>query len=667
MTIFQKKLEKKYFKMRIPVLFPKIFDHPFTYKSEMSEKLKPGDFVKASFGSSEITGVVWPHEQKTDRNFKIKKISKKIEVKNLSLPMIEFISWFSKYNLVPLGMSLKMCLLNKGVVEKNFDKEFNKFKFNYKSNKFLLNSEQKKSLNFIRNIGKNYNVTVIEGVTGSGKTLVYFKRIRDFTDAGYQALILLPEIALTNQFSRRYKEFFGAEPAIWHSKTSKKNKSIIWKGITEGKIKILIGARSSLFLPFNNLGTIIVDEEHDASYKQDEGISYNARDMAITRASLEKIPINLVTSIPSIETYNNIVDKKYYVTKLKKRYKEASLPNIEIINLHSEVLEKNSWIANKTINKVNKYLDKGEQVLFFLNRRGYAPYVLCKKCGYKFQCPNCEVNLNFHKNLNKLLCHYCGYKSTLERNCKDKKKCELLFCGPGVERIFAELKKIYPNKEIEIFSSDTLKKNKSIGTLLNKVEKNKIDILVGTQLLSKGFHFPKLNCIVVVDSDFTSHGYDLRAAEKNVQLYHQLSGRAGREGRVSSIFFQTYTPDDEVLLNISKNNPHKFLQKELLLRKEKKLPPFYRLISLIISGNNELSIMKYAINIKSKLPKIDGVNVLGPVLAPITKLKKKYRCRILIRCPKKIFIQKYLSQSLNKIKNLSEIKLEVDVDPINFS
>jgi len=519
----------------------------------------------------------------------------------------------------------------------------------------------------MRSIGNNYNVTVLEGVAGSGKTLVYFERVKDFVHKGLQALILLPEIALTNQFRTRFQEFFGAEPAIWHSGTTKKNKSIIWKGITEGKIKIIIGARSSLFLPFKNLGIIIVDEEHDVSYKQDEGVSYNARDMAITRASLENIPINLITSIPSIETYNNIISKKYYITKLNKRYREASLPNIEIINLNSEVLNKGSWIANKTISKVNQYLAKGDQVLFFLNRRGYAPFVICKKCGYKFQCPNCAINLNFHRKLNKLLCHYCGHKSLLSRLCKDNKKCDLLFCGPGVERIFAELKKIYPNKKVEIFSSDTLKKNKSTNTLLKKVEKKKIDILVGTQLLSKGFHFPKLNCIVVVDGDFSSHGYDLRSAEKNIQLYHQLAGRAGRESNTSTIYFQTYTPDDEVLLNISKNDPHAFLQKELLLRKEKKLPPFYRLISLIISGKNEPLIMKFAINIKSKLPKKNEVNVLGPVLAPITKLKKKYRCRILIRYPKNLFIQKYLSQLLNKIKITPGIKLEVDVDPINFS
>ena len=652
--------------MNIPVLFPKIFDYPFTYESRISESLNPGDFVKAPFGSSEITGVVWPHEQKTEKKFKIKKISKKINVRGLNSSMIQFISWFSKYNLVPLGMSLKMCLLNKDVIEKSFYNEFNKFKIKRKKN-FFLNSEQKKALTFIRNAGSDYNVTVLEGVTGSGKTLVYFERINDLINMGYQALILLPEIALTNQFSRRFNEFFGSEPAIWHSGTSKKNKSIIWKGIIDGKIKIVLGARSSLFLPFKNLGIIIVDEEHDVSYKQDEGVSYNARDMAIARASLENIPINLVTSIPSVETYNNIVNKKYNITKIEKRYKEAALPNIEIINLNSEILNKESWIANKTINKVNEHLYKGDQVLFFLNRRGYAPFVICKKCGYRFQCPNCAINLNFHKKLNKLLCHYCGHKSTLSRECKDNKKCDLLFCGPGVERIFSELKRIYPKKKIEIFSSDTLEKSKSANLLLKKAERSKIDILVGTQLLSKGFHFPKLNCIVVVDGDFSSHGYDLRSAEKNVQLYHQLSGRAGREGNSSTIYFQTYTPNDEILVNISKNDPHAFLQKELLLRKEKKLPPFYRLISLIISGKNETLIMKFATNIKSKLPKINEVNVLGPVLAPITKLKKKYRCRILIRYPKNLFMQKYLSQSLNKIKVASGIKLEVDVDPINFS
>ncbi len=653
--------------MKVEVLFPKIFDYPFTYKSEIKDKLKPGDFVKAPFGPSEITGIIWPHAQKTSKSFKLKKISRRVNVNGLNSTMLEFISWFSKYNLVPLGMAFKMCLLNKDAIEKNFTEEFKKFQIKENENFLIANQEQKKSISFLRDLGERYNVTVIQGVTGSGKTFVYFERIRDILKKGNQCLIMLPEIALTNQFSIRFKEFFGTEPAIWHSGTTKKNKSIIWKGVSEGKIQIVIGARSSLFLPFKNLGIIIVDEEHDASYKQNEGVSYNARDMAIARASLENIPINLVTSIPSIETYNNIKNKKYFLTKLKKRFKETSLPKVEIINLKSETPKKGFWIADKTINEVNKYLQKGEQVLFFLNRRGYAPFVICKKCGCKFQCPNCEVNLNFHKKINKLLCHYCGHKSSLIKLCKDKKMCELLFCGPGIERVYDELKKIYPKKNIEVFSSDTLNRNKSTVELFEKVEKNKIDILIGTQLLSKGFHFPKLNCIVVVDGDFSSHGYDLRSAEKNVQLYHQLSGRAGREANLSKIYFQTYTPNDEVLINISKNDPNEFLKKELLLRKRKNLPPYHRLISLIISGKDENLILKFGTKIKSKLPKINHVNVLGPVLAPIPKIKQKYRCRILIKYPKNLFIQKYLGQSLNKLKILPGIKLEVDVDPINFS
>ena len=658
--------------MKVAVLFPKIFNFPFTYESNIKKKLKPGDFVKAPFGSVELTGVIWPEKQKTKKNFKIRQVTKKIEVKGLNKSMIEFISWFSKYNLVPLGMSLKMSLLNRDVITRKFNKEFDKFEIKKNYNSLTLNDEQKKSLSFIRNFGENYNVSVLEGVTGSGKTLVYFERIKDIIKQGKQALILLPEIALTDQFRRRFKDYFGVEPAIWHSATTQKNKSIIWKGVTEGKIKIIIGARSSLFLPFQELGIIIVDEEHDSSYKQDEGVCYNARDMAIARASLENIPINLVTSILSVETYNNVVNKKYSITKLSKRYKEANLPKVKIINLHNENLERGFWIAKRTINEVNKYLDNGDQILFFLNRRGYAPFVICRKCGLKFECPNCSVNLNFHKKLQKLLCHHCGHKSILLRNCKNGTKknienCDLIFCGPGIERIFSELKKIYPNRKVEMFSSDTLKKNKSTKQLISKVEKKEIDILVGTQLLSKGFHFPKLNCIVVVDTDFTSHGYDLRSAEKNVQLYHQLSGRAGRAGNASAIYFQTYTPDDEILLNISKNDPEFFLKKELLLRKEKKLPPFYRLISLIISGKNELSIMKFSMVIKSKLPKMKNINILGPVSAPITKLRKNYRCRILIKYPKNIFIQKYLAESLDKIKILHGIKLEVDVDPVNFS
>ena len=652
--------------MKVPILIPNIFDHPFTYDNN-SLSLDRGNYVVVPFGATKITGIVWNSFEKTEKRFQIKKIEKKLNVPKMKGNMIDFLNWFSIYNVVPIGMCIRLALLSKGVVENIPDSSFNQYQILNKKSKYKLNLEQTKCLSEIQKKGKKFNVHVLDGVTGSGKTLVYFSRLWEIINEGYQALILLPEIGLTSQFKKRFVDFFGFEPAIWHSATSKKNKKIIWRGVVDNKIKVVVGARSSLFLPFAKLGIIIVDEEHDASYKQDEGISYNARDMAISRGSFEKTPVYLITSIPSVETFNNIIKKKYSVSKLNKRYQNASMPTLKIINLNNKKISNKNWIASETMEKVNYHLQKGDQVLFFLNRRGFAPFVICKKCHNKFLCPNCSVNLNYHKSKNFLLCHYCGYKSYLNKICKDNKPCEFIMCGPGVERIAQELEQKYPNKKIRIFSSDTLNKKKSAEDLIEKIENKKIDILVGTQLISKGFHFPKLNCIVVVDADFSSHGYDLRSAEKNIQLYHQLSGRAGREGSSSTIYFQTYTPDDEILLNISKNDPHKFLLNEIELRKKNKLPPFYRFISVIISGKNEKQTINEAIKVKNKITAVIKEEMLGPVNAPIFKINQKYRCRLLLRSKKNILIQKKLAKVLKKIKISSGIKLTVDVDPISFN
>jgi len=652
--------------MKVPILIPNIFDHPFTYDSN-SLNLDKGNYVIVPFGSTKITGIVWDKFEKAEKKFLIKKIEKKLDVPKMQGSMIDFLNWFSIYNIVPIGMCIRLTLLSKGAVENIPENSFNQYQKLNRNLKYKLNSEQEKCLSEIKKKGNKFNVHVLDGVTGSGKTLVYFNRLREIINRGYQALIMLPEIGLTTQFKKRFIDFFGFEPAIWHSATSKKNKKIIWRGIVEKKIRVVVGARSSLFLPFAKLGIIIVDEEHDASYKQDEGIIYNARDMAVSRGSFEKIPVLLITSIPSVETFNNIINKKYSISKLKKRYQDASMPNFEIINLNNKKISNKSWLANETIEKVNYHLQKGDQVLFFLNRRGFAPFVICKKCYKKFLCPNCSVNLNYHKSKNFLLCHYCGYKTKLNKICKDNKPCEFIMCGPGVERIAEELEQKYPDKKIRIFSSDTLNKKKTSEDLIEKIENKKIDILVGTQLISKGFHFSKLNCIVVVDADFSSHGYDLRSAEKNIQLYHQLSGRAGREGSSSTIYFQTYTPDDEILLNISKKDPHQFLLNEIELRKKNKLPPFYRFISIIITGKNEKQTINEALKVKNQITKDIKEEILGPVNAPIFKLNQKYRCRLLLRSKKNILIQKKLAKILRKIKIYSGIKLTVDVDPITFN
>ncbi len=651
--------------MKFPILIPNIFDHPFTYESNL--KLKIGDFVEVPFGKSKIIGVVWNEFEKNDnKKFKIKKVLNKLDIPSLKKGTLDFLNWFSEYNIVPKGMALKLVLLSGKPIKKFDQKFYENFFFRIKENEIELTNEQKKSLDQINTSNQKFNVHVLQGTTGSGKTIVYFEALRRILEKGYQGLIMLPEIGLTSQFEKKFVEFFSFKPAIWHSGITKKNKEIIWSGISTGKIRAVIGARSSLFLPFKNLGLIIVDEEHDQSYKQDEGIIYNARDMAISRASFENIPINLITAVPSIETYQNIKKKKYNISKLEKRYQNASLPNYEIINLNNIKLEKQSWISKEIIQKVNSHLEKKDQVLFFLNRRGFSPNALCKKCFNSFSCPNCSINLVYHKNKNYLLCHYCGFKTFLEKNCSKEGKCDFIFSGPGVERISEEVKKNFPLKKVEIFSSDTMNKKNSKDKL-DKIINNEIEILVGTQLISKGFHFPNLNCIVVVDIDLSSQGHDLRVAEKNLQLYHQLSGRAGRTGQPSTVYFQTYNLNTKLISDITNKNPEIFLDKELEIRKQNHLPPFQRFVSLILTGENEKKLERGAIELKSFLEnKING-KILGPVTAPIFRLKRKYRVRLLIRGIKTLKLQKSLAFAISKYKFSPGIKLSVDVDPISFN
>ena len=434
--------------MKFPILLPNIFNHPFTYESDMC--LKVGDYVEVPFGKSKITGVVWDEfEKKNNKHFKVKKVFKKLNVTPLKKTTIKFLNWFAEYNIIPKGMVLKLVLLSSNAIERYGKDIYKTFNSNIKIKTTILSEEQKKSLKKMNISNEKFRVHVLQGTTGSGKTMVYFSALKDIINKGFQGLILLPEIGLTSQFEKKFLEFFGIIPAVWHSGISKKKKEVIWSGINNGEIKVVIGARSSLFLPFKKLGLIIVDEEHDQSYKQDEGVIYNARDMAISRASFENIPINLITAVPSIETFENIQKGKYTISRLKQRYRNASLPRYEIINLNETKLEKQSWLSTKIIDKVNFHLDKNDQVLFFLNRRGFSPHVLCKKCFNTYLCPNCSINLVYHKNKNNLLCHYCGYKSYLKRACVKEGDCEIIFSGPGVERISEEVKKNSHQKKLK--------------------------------------------------------------------------------------------------------------------------------------------------------------------------------------------------------------------------
>ena len=647
--------------MKAQVLLPKVFNFPFTYNSKI--KCKIGNLVEVPFGSRKEIGVIWKNNYVIPKNIKIKDISNSSEY-SINKKLVDFIEWFSSYNMVPIGLVLKMAIgsAEKFIRIKDDPIEIKKTKIK----KFNLNKEQLSALKFLENKNNKFDVSVLQGTTGSGKTLVYFERIKKIIEQNNQALVLLPEIFLTNDFKSRFEDFFGFEPAIWHSKITPKQRRLIWKGIIKNEIKILVGARSALLLPFKKLGIIIVDEEHDTSYKQDERVIYNARDMAISRANFEKIPIHLVSSVPSIETYNNIQNKKYRHIKIHKRFKNYPLPKTKIINLNLDKL-KNKFIANETIDLVKNYLDKGDQALFFINRRGFAPYLICKKCGFKHICSNCSLYLTFHKLKDKAICHHCSFEKQIKTKCKSTGNCEFIMYGPGVEKIFEEIKKIFPDKKINIFSSDYLKTNEETKNLFRKINDNKVDILVGTQMISKGFNFPKLNCIVVIDADFSGRGYDLRTTEKNIQLYHQLSGRAGRFSSESLIIYQTLTPYDATLNELIKNKSEELLQSELLLREKNKLPPFKRLIAIIVSSKDRSISLQGAREIKVKLNQINDLEVLGPVDSPLLKIKKNFRSRLLIKFNNQIFMQKKITKVLNGLKISKKIKLTVDVDPINFA
>ena len=647
--------------MKAQVLLPKIFNYPFIYES--NKKGNIGDLVEVPFGTKKEIGIIWKNNRSEPKNIKIKNIKRFVKY-SINKKLVNFIEWFSTYNMVSVGLVLKMVMGDSDKFFKNKDDILVEKKTKIK--RFEFNSEQLEAIKFLEKENKKFDVSVLQGVTGSGKTIVYFDRVKKILRKKKQALIMLPEIFLTNDFKSRFEDFFGFEPAIWHSKITPKKKRIIWKGIISNKIKVVIGARSALLLPFKKLGIIVVDEEHDTSYKQDSGVIYNARDMAISRANFERIPIHLITSIPSIETFNNIQNKKYRHFKITKRFENFPLPETKIVNLNIGKI-KNKFISEETIEEVKNYLNNGDQVLFFINRRGYAPYLICKKCGSKQVCDNCSLYLTFHRLKDKAICHHCSFEKNINIKCEIEKNCDFIMYGPGVEKIYEEVKTIFPKKKVDIFSSDYLKTKEKEKILFQRINEKKIDILIGTQMISKGFNFPKLNCIVVIDADFSGRGYDLRTTEKNIQLYHQLSGRAGRFSSKSLIIYQSLTPQDAILNELIKNKSEELLKNELNLRKKNNLPPFIRLIAVIVSSNTMSLSLQGAREIKVKLGQIKDIEVLGPVDSPLFKVKKKFRSRLLVRFSNRFLMQKKITNVLNRLKISSKIKLTVDVDPVNFA
>jgi len=513
-----------------------------------------------------------------------------------------------------------------------------------------------------------FSVTLIDGITGSGKTEVYFEAIARALRKGQQVLILLPEIALTTTFLERFEQRFGAPPAEWHSAINPKKREKTWREIATGDVRVVAGARSALFLPFENLGLIIVDEEHDSAYKQQDRVFYNARDMAVVRAQLNNIPAILTSATPSIESRVNADLGRYQRIELKTRHGGAILPNLAIIDMRKRPPPRGSFLSPVLTSAMAETLKRGEQSLLFLNRRGYAPLTLCRACGHRFQCNNCSAWLVEHRFRGQLQCHHCGHAEAIPEACPSCGTLDhLVACGPGVERLGEEVDALFPDARTIILSSDMMGGVTRLRLELETIAKGEADIIIGTQLVAKGHNFPLMTLVGVVDADIGLNSADPRAAERTFQLLSQVTGRAGRAGGKSLGLLQSYQPDHPVIRAIASGDSEAFYTREIEVRKMAGLPPFGRLAGIIVSGSDRRETESHARNLRNAAPHDDAIMILGPAEAPMALIRGRFRFRILIQTGKGTDLQKWLRQWMQIApKTRGSIRVQIDIDPQSF-
>lgn len=635
-----------------------------------------GDFVRVPLRNKEEVGVVFS-EKKEPLDYDISRVRKIIsKVKNYKLlpTQIEFVLRVADYNLTQVGNVLKMVM--------GFDEVFSSTiprvkKTNYNPTYVSpeLSPEQKNAVDVLsKKLGAGFSVSLLDGITGSGKTEVYFNVINEaLKKPEAQVLIMLPEISLTGQFLSKFKDRFGILPVLWHSSVTKAQRRDNWKAIISGDARVIVGTRSSLFLPYKNLSLIVLDEEHDGSYKQEEGVIYQGRDMAVLKSMVDKIPIILASATPSIETINNVNLGKYSVVKLTSRFGSAVMPDVELIDMRQNQPAKESWgkawLSSILVKQIEEKLSAKEQVMLYINRRGYAPLVLCGKCGHRIQCPNCNVYLTAHnKDDTRCCCHHCGYSMRLPKVCP---KCQAedswTLCGPGIERIEEEVKNRFPTASVETISSDIITSQTRLNEIISKIAKSEVDIIIGTQILVKGHHFPNLTLVGVVDGDMSFSSSDLRANENTFQLLTQVSGRAGRDVKKGNVVIQTYNPENSVMQAIKNNDREAFVKQELIDRQNAMMPPFSKLGALILSSKNKLALENVCAKLRQKMPVgLDNIQVYGPIDSPLSYLKNNYRKRFLLVVDRKIKIQDILKRWVSMVNIPSSVKLKVDIDPYNF-
>ncbi len=637
----------------------------------------PGTWVEAPFGKRTLIGVVDSHPAAgTLPPEKIRPLLNMLPAAApLSLPLLRWLHWVADYTLTPPGMLLKMvCPVPDALTpsERRRLKQLPTLAAPHLSLHPLSAQQQHAADAVITSLNAHqFQPFVLDGITGSGKTEVYFTAIAHALQQGGQVLVMLPEIALTSQWLERFRQRFGMEPVVWHSGISPARRREAWRAIASGEAKLVVGARSALFLPYARLSLLVVDEEHEAAYKQEDGVLYQARDMAVVRAMMEHVPILLVSATPALESWQNIRTGKYRHLQLTERHGKATLPAVTLVDMRPYKLSSGSFISPPLQQAVRDTLERGEQALLFLNRRGFAPLTLCRGCGHRLACPHCTAWLVLHhpkKGTPYLQCHHCGFSRPPLQACPEchAEGDKLVPCGPGTERLVEEAKSLFPTARIAEMSSDALTTPQATEALLEAMTYGEVDILIGTQMVAKGHHFPKLTLVGIVDGDSAAQGSDLRAAERSFQLLHQVAGRAGREDAPGQVLIQSFDPTQPVLQALQRHDRDGFYRLELKARELAHMPPFARLAGIIVSGKNEAQVQHAARQLAITSHQLQGVTILGPAPAPMYRLRQLYRYRFLASCPLHYKLQPSLHHWLETTPLPSSVTVRVDIDPYSF-
>ena len=718
---------------RVGVMLPMPFPGPLDYAVPEGLDLAPGDFVKVELGARAVAGVVWgPGADDVDAD-RLKPVGARLNAPRMRDQMRTFLDRAAAYTMTPPGMMLRLATrvpdlgaprrmrqiwrlgesqpdrltpartrvlevmaahggagfttadlareagvgasVVKGLAaqralraaEVPADPPYPRLST---EPGIHLNADQQDAAKALRAaVGAGFSATLLYGVTGSGKTEVYLEAVAECLAQGRQALVLLPEVALTSAFLDRVEARFGARPAEWHHGVTGNERRRCWHGAADGSAGLVVGARSALFLPYANLGLIVIDEEHEGSYKQEEQVFYSARDMAVLRASIEGAAAVLATATPSLETWANAEAGKYRRLDLPDRFGAAILPQIDMVDLRQHNPGRNRWIAPPLVRAARERLEAGEQVLFFLNRRGYAPLTLCRACGHHFGCPHCDSWLVTHRFRNELLCHQCGHTERVPSACPACGKDEALaIVGPGVERLAEEAAAHFPGARIEVLSSDLMHGAGHLKEKLAAIAAGEADVIIGTQMIAKGHNFPKLTLVGAIDADMGLQGGDLRAAEKTYQILHQVAGRAGRSDRKGRAMIQTVSPDHGVLQAIVSGDSEAFWRQEAEIRHEAGMPPYGRLAGVIVSGQDERRVWEIARALGAEAPVLNqrGIELFGPAPAPFARVRGKTRVRLLAKAAKGIALQAALEAWRGQVKVPSAVMVQIDVDPQSF-